>query len=178
MDTQTLWATCASTCSQQEVFPDVQMEPHVSVCAYCLLSCHWTTWRRAYLFFTLPSVIYTHLWDHSWAFCSPDWTVPALSICHYLSGTPLPYSRPFAFYPEEPRTGPNTPSFVTDAKQREKVTSLDLLAILFLVQSRITLACFSQGHIAALWSAGCPPQPSGLFLQNYFLAWWTLGLWD
>lgn len=65
---QNFWATCANVLSLLTVKNVSQCSEGafcVLVCASCLLSCHWTPLKRAwlYLFCTLPSGICIHWWD-------------------------------------------------------------------------------------------------------------------
>jgi len=64
----------------------------VSVCAHCLLSCHWAPLKRVCLhpLCTLPSGICVHWWDPLWAFSSSGWTAPTLSAFPNMRGAPGP----------------------------------------------------------------------------------------
>ena len=76
----------------EKVFPEVQREPAVFLCVPIasgpVTGRHWRVWLH--LLCTLPSGVYTHWQDTPWAFSSPDWTVPALSVFPHRRDAPIP----------------------------------------------------------------------------------------
>lgn len=71
-----------------------------------------------------------------------------------------------------PDLDPALQSHLTRANKRERVTSLSVLTVLFLMHSRILLAFFSSGAHCQLIPTWYLPKPPGLFLPGYFLIVW------
>ena len=61
---------------------------------------------------------------------------------------------------------------LTRAESRGKITSLDLLAMLFLVHPRISLSSWPQGLTAGSWTVCWVPGPPSPSMQSHFPASW------
>ena len=153
---------------------------HVPVCAHCHLFCCWAPLRRAcnHLFDSHTSDIYEQRWDHLSIFSSPGWTVPCLSVFP-RTGVPSPHSSLWLFavlspkvpclsWTEELRTGHSAPDVAPLKQSRSgRITSLDLLAMLFFNASQDTISL--RGHKGTLLAYGtsyCPPGHRGLSPQS------------
>lgn len=89
-DSANIWAIfiSAQSLSQWKVFSDFHREPLLPQLVPLVLSLHLWKEPGSFLFTSSPQA-WTHLWDLSWTFSSPDITVPALSAFLHRSFRPL-----------------------------------------------------------------------------------------
>lgn len=146
---------------------------YILVCANCLWSCHWTPLRKIWFHLLSPSPkVFVHTdKTHSphqtfWLWC---YTVPVLSAPFYMTGAPVPSSLSpsldllqyihvfLVLVSLEPDT--ELQSGLTSAKERSINSSLDQLAMIFLLQPRILLAFLPHRLIAGSQSPWCLPGP-------------------
>lgn len=88
-----------------------------------------------------------------------------LQTCNHLCGILLdPCTR-------DPRSGPSTP-VTSHQRKRERVTSLDVLTVLFPMHSRTPSAFFASGAHCQVMSTWDLPKVPGPFLPGYFAIVW------
>ena len=112
-------------------------------------------------------------WGLPWASSSPDCTIPLPSATPHKTCAPRPFSASLLFsghapgswylsWSEEPKTEHSSQGAPSPVLSTGTITSLLLLAALFLMQARMLLASWLAGHTAGLCSADCqlaPPDP-------------------
>ena len=64
----------------------------ISVCAHCLLSCHWAPLKEAVFILSAPFLqVFIYIDEIlPWAFSSPGWTASGLSTFPHMRGAPVP----------------------------------------------------------------------------------------
>lgn len=139
---------------------------------WCLSSFHCASMRRVCLLYT-PPLNRCILQYITWPIFSLGLTNPTLSACSHMSSVPVPgpsWLSCAGLAPGcqclsctvDPQTAQCSRCGLTNSKQRWRITLLDLLVALPLVQDVVDL----QGPIAgSCWT--CPPGPKDLFQQSY-----------
>lgn len=152
-----LWSVSLTV---RKMVPDVQRSLLCFSVAHCLWSCHSaplkSIWPHCLCAF--PSGISSH-WDSPLRLCSLSWTVPSLSVSPHMS---------LSLY-VEPWTGHSTPAVAHQCWQRRRITSLNLLSMLCLWQTRIPLTFLAaRTHWGLMFDLVFTRTLQVLFCQAYF----------
>lgn len=143
------------------------------MCSCLLLSYQWVLLSRVWLLLhSFPSAVFTQCWDppspsalqaeqpHSHSLTSCQRCLSPLIISMVLWWT---HSTSCVLLLVSLALG-TASCGLTSAEQTGIIPSLDTLAVLFLMQSRMPEV---QGHIAGTWWDCCLPEPQNPFLQSF-----------